>query len=126
MKSRPASSAMRASRRHSGQVANQRSGTLVAERPDEQLAPKIPIFNVLSLYIAMRSRIVAVRASTAVSISFAAHPPLPAVRPELFERRLDERAVDRIIEIDHALDQPLLGIEGKIVGKARLVDRPVR
>ena len=61
MKSMPASSAMRASRRQSGQLADQRSGTLVAERPDEQFAPKIPIFSVLSLYMAMRSRIDAER-----------------------------------------------------------------
>src|SRR4029077_15330893 len=63
MKSIPASSAMRASRRQSGQLADQRSGTLVAERPDEQLAPKMPIFSGLALYIAMRSRIVVARAS---------------------------------------------------------------
>ena len=61
MKSMPASSAMRASRRQSGQLADQRSGTLVAERPDEQFAPKIPIFSALSLYMAMRSRIDAER-----------------------------------------------------------------
>ena len=35
--------------------ADQRSGTLVAERPDEQLAPKMPIFSALALYIAERS-----------------------------------------------------------------------
>jgi hypothetical protein len=64
MKSMPASSAMRAKRRQSAQLADHRSGTLVAERPDEQLAPKIPIFNALALYMAMRSRINAERANT--------------------------------------------------------------
>ena len=71
MKSMPAASAMRASRRQSGQLADQRSGTLVAERPDEQLAPKMPIFSALALYIAMRSRIDAGRASKMFSIRFA-------------------------------------------------------
>src|SRR5262249_27740859 len=71
MKSMPASSAMRASRRQSGQLADQRSGTLVAERPDEQLAPKMPILSGLVLYMAMRSRIDAERASTTASVRFA-------------------------------------------------------
>src|ERR1700737_3638473 len=59
MKSMPAASAMRARRRQSGQLADQRSGTLVAERPDEQFAPKIPILSALALYMAMRSSIAA-------------------------------------------------------------------
>src|SRR3954452_12675633 len=66
MKSMPAASAMRASCRHSGQLADQRSGTLVAERPDEQFAPKMPIFSTLPLYMASRSCIAAVRASKAL------------------------------------------------------------
>src|SRR5215218_1820352 len=70
MKSMPASSAMRASRRQSGQLADQRSGTLVAERPDEQLAPKMPIFRALELYIATRSRIDAGRSNKTFSIRF--------------------------------------------------------
>src|SRR5580692_1123910 len=65
MKSRPASSASRASARHSGQLADQRSGTFVAERPDEQLAPNSPIFSALPLYMARRSFIDALGASTA-------------------------------------------------------------
>src|ERR1700737_712404 len=68
MKSRPAASAMRARRRQSGQLADQRSGTLVAERPDEQFAPKTPILSALALYMAMRSCIDAVRANMAFSI----------------------------------------------------------
>ena len=47
MKSMPASSAMRASFRLSGQVPDQRSGTLVTARPEEQLAPNSPIFSAL-------------------------------------------------------------------------------
>src|ERR1700704_716231 len=113
MKSIPASSAMRASRRQSGQLADQRSGTLVAERPDEQLAPKTPIFRALALYIAIRSRINAGRSSKIFSIRFpvrsakrghaqrnpARHPSawrvtaltaLPPVRPEFLDRFLDE------------------------------------
>jgi hypothetical protein len=63
MKSMPASSAMRARRKQSAQVPDHLSGTLVADRPEEQLAPKSPIFNALALYIAVRSRIDAVRAN---------------------------------------------------------------
>src|SRR3954469_242960 len=43
----PASSAISASRRLSAQVPDQRSGTLVTARPDEQFAPNSPIFNAL-------------------------------------------------------------------------------
>jgi hypothetical protein len=49
-----------ASARQSGQLADQRSGTLVAERPDEQLAPNSPILSALPLYMAKRSPIDAV------------------------------------------------------------------
>src|SRR6516162_3413601 len=65
MKSSPASSASLASVRQSGQLADQRSGTLVAERPDEQLAPNSPILSTLPLYMAMRFCMDALRASTA-------------------------------------------------------------
>src|SRR5579862_2424492 len=54
MKSSPASSASFASATQSSQLADQRSGTVVAERPDEQLAPNSPILSALSLYMAMR------------------------------------------------------------------------
>src|SRR5215470_5892142 len=57
MKSMPASSAMRARRRQSAQLASQRSGTLVAERPEEQLAPNTPTLSVFALYMPRRSRI---------------------------------------------------------------------
>src|SRR5579863_10056565 len=67
MKSRPASSAIRASARQSSQLADQRSGTLVAERPDEQLAPNTPILSALPLYMAMRFCIEAAGASTLFS-----------------------------------------------------------
>src|ERR1700758_1788765 len=81
MKSMPAASAMRASARQSGQLADQRSGTKVAERPDEQLAPNSPILSWLALYIAMRSRI------DAVGVSAAAVIPAP---PRHCEERSDE------------------------------------
>src|SRR3979409_1074615 len=55
MKSMPAASAILASARQSGQLALQRSGTVVAVREDEQLAPNTPILSVLGLYMAMRS-----------------------------------------------------------------------
>ncbi len=45
MKSMPAASAICASCKLSGQVPDQRSGTLVTARPDEQLAPNSPIFS---------------------------------------------------------------------------------
>src|SRR5712692_8443149 len=73
MKSMPASSARRASLRQSGQLPDQRSGTLVAERLDEQLAPKSPILSSLALYIAMRSRIDAVAGNV-----FSTLPVMPA------------------------------------------------
>src|SRR5579872_1492158 len=66
MKSSPASSASFASARQSGQLADQRSGTLVAERPDEQLAPNSPILSAWPLYMAMRLAMDALRASTRV------------------------------------------------------------
>ncbi len=52
----PASSAMRARRRLSGQLPDQRSGTRVTARPDEQFGPKSPILSALALYMLMRSR----------------------------------------------------------------------
>src|SRR3954468_21033235 len=55
MKSMPAASAILASARQSGQLAVQRSGTVVAVREDEQFAPNTPILSVLALYMAMRS-----------------------------------------------------------------------
>src|SRR5580692_7525403 len=64
MKSSPASSPSFASARQSSQLADQRSGTVVAERPDEQLAPNSPILSALSLYMAIRDCMDAVGAST--------------------------------------------------------------
>ena len=66
---------MWASARQSGQLADQRSGTWVAERPDEQLAPNRPIFSALALYIAMRSRMDGEgRSSKAcLSVAFRSH-----------------------------------------------------
>jgi len=56
MNSMPASSAICASARQSGQFPDQRSGTSVTARPDEQLAPNRPSFSRFALYIAARSR----------------------------------------------------------------------
>src|ERR1700745_2189099 len=67
MTSSAVSPASFASLRQSGQLADHRSGTLVAERPDEQLAPNNPILSALPLYMAMRFCIDALRASTALS-----------------------------------------------------------
>ena len=52
----PASSAMRASLRLSGQLPDQRSGTSVTARPDEQFDPNRPILSRLALCIDRRSR----------------------------------------------------------------------
>src|SRR5262245_51446592 len=62
----PASSAMRASRRLSGQLPDQRSATFVTARPDEQFAPNRPIFSALALYIDRRPDAVDSRADTGV------------------------------------------------------------
>src|SRR5215470_1436176 len=51
----PTSSAIRASLRLSGQLPDQRSGTSVTARPDEQLAPNRPILSLFALCIDMRS-----------------------------------------------------------------------
>src|SRR5262249_48958952 len=56
MKSMPASSAMRASRRLSAQVPDQRSGTLVTLRPEEPLAPNNPSLGRLLPSSSMRLR----------------------------------------------------------------------
>src|SRR5690349_25171732 len=52
---------MRASLRLSAQLPDQRSGTMVTARPDEQLGPNSPILRRLPLYIAARSGVVASR-----------------------------------------------------------------
>src|SRR4029077_5967013 len=64
MKSRPAASAICASLRLSGQLPDQRSGTRVTARPDEQFAPKSPILSRFALCMALRSAWAAVGAST--------------------------------------------------------------
>src|SRR5271163_3205921 len=50
----PAASAITASRLLSGQLPDQRSGTSVTARPDEQLAPNRPICSVLPPCMARR------------------------------------------------------------------------
>jgi hypothetical protein len=61
---------MRASRKQSGQLADHRSATMVADRPDEQLAPNRPILSRLPLYIAIRFGNVASRAGNVASVLF--------------------------------------------------------
>src|SRR6266481_461019 len=51
----PTSSAILASLRLSGQLPDQRSGTRVTARPDEQFAPNRPILSLFALCIDMRS-----------------------------------------------------------------------
>src|SRR6266478_969548 len=60
----PTSSAIRASLRLSGQLPDQRSGTSVTARPDEQFDPNRPILSLLALCIDMRSCRVGAGAST--------------------------------------------------------------
>src|SRR5262249_4272310 len=67
----PASSAIRASLRLSAQLPDQRSGTSVTARPDEQFAPNKPILSLFALYIAMRSCRDEAGASTVVSFGRA-------------------------------------------------------
>src|SRR3954447_24686442 len=124
MKSIPAASAMRARRKQSGQLADQRSGTLVAERPEEQLAPNTPSLSALPLYMAMRSAMDAVRASTVTSLSRCGRRTA-AVWAERVESSLHERAVDHIVQIHGALDQALLLIEREVVNEARVVDSTI-
>src|SRR5262249_48713648 len=54
-KSMPTSSAILASLRLSGQLPDQRSGTSVTARPDEQFAPNKPILSLFALCIDIRS-----------------------------------------------------------------------
>ena len=68
MNSRPASSAMRASRTLSAQLPDQRSGTVVTARPDEQFAPNSPSLSLLALCMAMRARIAASASVTVASL----------------------------------------------------------
>src|SRR5579863_3454457 len=74
MKSMPASSAICARRLQSGQLPDQRSGTKVTARPDEQLAPNRPICSLLSEYMARRDCSEACGACTGVAFFFCRSP----------------------------------------------------
>src|SRR3954452_4186053 len=76
----PASSAIFASQRLSGQVPDQRSGTLVTARPDEQLAPNKPIFSALPPCIIRRGDNVEFAICTIIPQA----PLNPALRPGAF------------------------------------------
>src|SRR5262245_16950745 len=82
----PASSAMRASRRLSGHEPDQRSGTSVTARPDEQFGPNKPILSALALYMLMLSRMDAWGASTVgprlVGGGAILHGPMTAVNAQ--------------------------------------------
>src|SRR5262245_54990606 len=89
----------------------------------------MPIFSAFALYIAMRSRIDAERANTTVSLRFrscSSWRVLRPVGPKLLEHHLHERAIDRLVEIDGALDETLLGVEGEIIRETCLVHPSVR
>src|SRR5580704_8977698 len=73
MKSMPASSAIMASFLLSGQLPDQRSGTKVTARPDEQFGPNRPICSLLPEYIERRDCREACGAST--GRTFSCSPP---------------------------------------------------
>src|ERR1700681_1746115 len=75
MKSMPASSAICARRLQSGQLPDQRSGTRVTARPDEQFAPNRPICSLLLAYMARRDCREACGACTGVTF-FSFPPPV--------------------------------------------------
>src|SRR3954453_7996690 len=98
----PAASPRRASARQPSQLADQRSGTRVAERPDEQLNPNRPSFNALELCIARRSFIdeVAGRSSKAGSVvefGVVSGPHRRASMPGRWGLRMGDAAMRRWI-----------------------------
>src|ERR1700688_1691227 len=74
MKSMPASSAICARRLQSGQLPDQRSGTKVTARPEEQFAPNRPICSLLPEYMARRDCSEACGACTGGPSSFSPPP----------------------------------------------------
>src|SRR5580700_9042709 len=74
MKSMPASSAIMASFLLSGQLPDQRSGTKVTARPDEQFGPNRPICSLLPEYIERRDCREACGACTGVTFFFFPSP----------------------------------------------------
>src|SRR5881227_465825 len=76
MNSIPAASAICARAKQSGQLPDQRSGTIVTARPEEQLAPNSPSFSRFVLYIAARSPCPILR-----SIGFPAEPLTLSLSP---------------------------------------------
>src|SRR5262245_6029471 len=106
----PTSSAIRASLRLSGQLPDQRSGTSVTARPDEQFAPNKPILSLFALCIDMRSWRDGAGASTVppeASIDVAnrnqASPRVPRFEWDAGTNRLPpKRATVRIARMDSA------------------------
>src|SRR5689334_12358846 len=77
---------MRASLRLSGQLPDQRSGTSVTARPDEQFAPNSPILSLFALCIDVRSCRVGAGASTIPpGVWFDAGLAQASPTPERFE-----------------------------------------
>src|SRR5919106_1197220 len=72
----PTWSAIRARRRLSGQEPDQRSGTSVTARPEEQFAPNRPILSLLPLCRAMRSCKVILRSDTPAPYFHGSRPNL--------------------------------------------------
>src|SRR6266478_5148535 len=70
MNSMPASSAIWARERQSAQLPDQRSGTRVTARPDEQFAPNRPSLSRFALYIAARSPLAIVRSITGYGFGY--------------------------------------------------------
>src|SRR5436305_10205249 len=81
MNSMPARSAICARAKQSDQLPDQRSGTIVTARPDEQLAPNKPSLSRFALYIAARSACAIGR-----SIRFSRNAPHPVPLPAGGER----------------------------------------
>src|SRR5262245_19662178 len=55
-----------------------------------------------------------------------AHGRLGPVGPKLLQHGLHERAIDRLVEIDGAFDETLLGVEGEIICETCFVCPSVR
>src|ERR1041385_8558778 len=90
MNSMPASSAIFARARQSRQLPDQRSGTIVTARPEEQLAPNRPNLSRFALPICARSRCDLTR-SIPVSVSISGRAlPNPAGLPSPACGALDE------------------------------------
>src|SRR5579862_5532771 len=125
MNSIPAASAICARRRQSAQLPDQRSGTRVTARPEEQLAPNRPSLSLFALYIAARS-------AAPIMRSIAASPGTPRnwAKPCRNSRELQSFAATAgqqggdHMPINGANHSPYLylGLAGETGGVVRTVD----